>query len=327
MDNYRLQEGNWKIKTLKLINSKPTLPESAQLGRVSLVVRDLKASIEFYTKVLKMTIHQQDDSTALLGNTEAILLELKENKTAKQYLQATGLYHFAIIYPSERELAEAIAWLFALRFPNSPTDHGYSKTTYLTDPDGTTIELYVRTPERGIYQVDDNGEVSVHYADGRVGNGRDSLDLNQLFATLNDDISRVDAPLSSSASIGHVHLFSHNIQEMMVFYRDIIGFGEGMILEGFQMGDMALSEDKFHVVAFNQWKGNVLPPPQPNIGMHHYTLVVSIQKSYEELQKRLKQAEINTISHQEGFFVNDPAGLAIYITNDDSKLSITNTDH
>lgn len=307
------------MKTFELINSPAVLPESTHLGRVSMVVRDLKRSVEFYSKVLKMTLHQQDKDIAILGNAEHALLELRQDATAKSYPQSTGLYHFAIIYPAERELAEAVAWLFELGVNNSPTDHGYSKTTYLVDPDGTTIELYIRTPERAIYIEDDSGAMVVKYADGRLGNGRDPLDLDELFRTIGKD-SKIDAPLSAETAMGHVHLFAHNIEEMMLFYRDIIGLGEGMMLRGFQMGDAALSEAQFHVIAFNQWKGDVLPPPDRNIGMHHYTLVVPDDKAHSSLETQIKKAGIATTLHQGGYFIKDPAGLRLYITQDDANV-------
>lgn len=291
-----------------------------------MVVRDLAQSLEFYTKVLKMTVHQQTKTTAILGNTDHILLELKENKQAQAYPQATGLYHFAIIYPTEKELAEAVAWLFALKFSNSPTDHGYSKTTYLVDPDGNTVELYIRTPDRATYtQADGDNDVVVKYADGRIGNGRDPLDMEELFSTLTED-SQLDAPLSPETAMGHVHLFTHNIEQMLEFYRDVIGLGEGMVLKEFQMGDVALSEVEFHVIAFNQWKGDVLPPPDPNIGMHHYTLVVPDATAYTELQQRITAANIKQTPHQEGYLIKDPAGLSFYITPDDSKMELVNLD-
>lgn len=283
-------------------------------------VHNLKTSIEFYTRVLKMTVHQRTETTAILGNTDHILLELTEDSTAKQYVQNTGLYHFAIIYPNEKELAEAVAWLFMLRYANSPTDHGYSKTTYLNDPDGNTIELYIRTANRAVFTVD-NGEVIVRYADGRLGNGRDELNLEELFSTL-DKQNQLDAPLSSETAMGHVHLYARNIDDMLVFYRDVIGLGEGMMIQEFQMGDVSLSEVEFHVIAFNQWKGAVLPPPDAHLGMHHYTLVVPDNRAYADLNNRIKKAHIEMTQHQEGFFIKDPAGLTFYITQDDTKMEM-----
>ena len=72
-----------------------------------------------------------------------------------------------------------------MRYPNSPTDHGVSKTSYLDDLEGNTIELYVRSLEDGVFDIVD-GEMVVRYADGRIGSGRDPLDLDALFRELTD---------------------------------------------------------------------------------------------------------------------------------------------
>ena len=69
--------------------------------------------------------------------------------TGMAHRGTTGIYHFAILLPNRRELARAIARLFALRWPNSPTDHIMTKTTYLDDPEGNNIELYTESPEDG----------------------------------------------------------------------------------------------------------------------------------------------------------------------------------
>ena len=145
--------------------------------------------------------------------------------------------------------------------------------------------------------------------------------MQELFSLL-DDKSVLDAPLSAGTTMGHVHLFTHDIQEMLVFYRDVIGFGEGMMVSSFKMGDVALSEEQFHVIAYNEWKGKVPPPPDISNGMHHYTLVVTDDKAYAELEARIKKAKITTTPHQDGYFIKDPAGLRLYITKDDSKVVI-----
>ena len=110
-----------------------------------------------------------------------MLLRLSEDGTARRVDRGAGMYHFAILYPSRTELARAVARLFALRYPNAPTDHGVSKTSYLEDPEGNTIELYVRSLEDATMELVD-GQLVVRYADGRIGTGRDPLDVDALFA-------------------------------------------------------------------------------------------------------------------------------------------------
>src|ERR671938_107213 len=108
---------------------------ATRLGYVHLTVADLDRQIVFYENVLGFKLHWRDGSSAGLCAGKEDLLRLTEVKGARRLRGTTGLYHFAVLYPSRRELARAIARLFALRWPNYPTDHVISKTTYLDDPE------------------------------------------------------------------------------------------------------------------------------------------------------------------------------------------------
>ncbi len=77
----------------------------------------------------------------------------------------TGLYHFAVLFPNRRELARVMARLFVLKYPNYPTDHIMSKTTYLDDIEGNGIELYCESPEDGSWSMKD-GEYITTRTDG-----------------------------------------------------------------------------------------------------------------------------------------------------------------
>lgn len=297
------------MKTLDVIKGTSKLSDQTFLGSVHLKVRDINRQIEFYTKVLRMTLHDKGADYAVLGDTETPFIYLKQYDNLKAYQNTTGMYHFALLYPSEEELAKAIFWLLRLRYPNSPTDHGLSKTTYLRDAEGNEIELYVRTPDRGHY-VDANGELMMQHNDGRIDGGREALDLHELFKDLNkeDDFS---APISDM-QLGHIHLYGSNLDEMLQFYRDVIGFAEGVYFSKFGMCDMSLSEEKYHVIAFNSWKNTRLQYPEDSLGFDYYTLKVTRQ-NYDEILERVKQANLQPIINENGVFVKDPSGIKIKI--------------
>ena len=63
---------------------------------------------------------------------------------------STGLYHFALVYPSRAALADALRRLLAAGIPlEGASDHGVSESLYLRDPDGNGVELYRdRPPEQ-----------------------------------------------------------------------------------------------------------------------------------------------------------------------------------
>jgi catechol 2,3-dioxygenase len=87
----------------------------------------------------------------------------------------TGLFHFAIRYPTRRALAEALRRLGDAGVTLSgASDHGVSEALYLNDPDGIGIELYWDRP---------NDQWPRH-ADGSVEIFTRPLDLRDLMAEL-----------------------------------------------------------------------------------------------------------------------------------------------
>jgi catechol 2,3-dioxygenase len=142
---------------------------ATQVGHVSLTVSSLENQFAFYQQALGFSLHWRDDRSAGLGAGGADLLRLVEQPNVKRYQRVTGLYHFAILYPDRRELARAIARLFDLRYPNYPTDHILTKSTYLNDPEGNGVELYTESPEGGDWFMED-GDFFARRIDGSLTN-------------------------------------------------------------------------------------------------------------------------------------------------------------
>ncbi len=120
-----------------------------QIGHVHLHVGDLERSIKFYRDILGFDVQQKlGDSAAFLsagGYHHHIGLNTWQGKGAPPAPEGhAGLYHFAILYPSRKELAKALKALMDAKWPiTGASDHGVSEAIYLDDPDGNGIELYV----------------------------------------------------------------------------------------------------------------------------------------------------------------------------------------
>src|SRR5574338_988081 len=159
---------------------------ATRVGAVSLNVADLENQLTFYQQVMGFRLRWREGNQARLGSDSAELIHLVEQPGFKRYGRVTGLYHFAVLFPDRRELARAMARLFALKYPNYPTDHIMTKTTYLNDPEGNGIELYAESPEDGTWSLA-NGEYITRRADGSLSSGREPLDVKALFETLKED--------------------------------------------------------------------------------------------------------------------------------------------
>src|SRR6185437_9697380 len=81
---------------------------ATQVGFVALTVADLERSLTFYTEVFGFTLHDRTAGEATLGTQSAPLLLLHEEAGARPWphgqYASTGLYHFAVLVPTRRDL-------------------------------------------------------------------------------------------------------------------------------------------------------------------------------------------------------------------------------
>jgi catechol 2,3-dioxygenase len=291
-----------------------TLHPATRLGHVHYTVADLDRQIAFYQDVLGFKLHWQEGTRAGLGAGSEDLLLLTEVRGARRVPRTTGAYHFALLFPTRRELARAIARLFALRYPNYPTDHVISKTTYLDDPEGNNIELYIPSLEDGTWTVV-NGDPIIRHADGTPSNGREPLDVEALFRELTPN-DRLDDPLPEETKVGHVHLYGANLNDSMHFYHEVLGFDVMGLLPRFRMGDVSINGQLPHIIAFNTWQGEGAPPPPPDsIGLRYFTIVLPNRTELERVGQQVQKAGIAVEQTQDGLLVRDPSQISIVLTD------------
>jgi catechol 2,3-dioxygenase len=128
------------------------IPAGTDIGHVHLKVADLERSIAFYRDVLGFELTQRyGDQAAFLGAGgyhHHIGLNTWMSKGGPQPPKnATGLFHFAVRYPTKKDLGEALRRLIKSKTSlDGASDHGVSLAIYLRDPDGNGVELYWDRP-------------------------------------------------------------------------------------------------------------------------------------------------------------------------------------
>ena len=187
------------------------LPETARLGPVHLAVTDADRARTFWTRAVGLTVIAEDATTISLGAGRDTLIVLYPGASGPVVSRRTGLYHVAIHVPTRKDLAILTYRLFALRYPNSPTDHLVTETTYFSDQDGNGIEIAFETPERGEMVVQPNGQFGAVTVDGQPHSGREAVDLESLFAELSEGDS-LETPLPGGTRVGHVHLHINDLE-------------------------------------------------------------------------------------------------------------------
>jgi catechol 2,3-dioxygenase len=146
--------------------AEPVIHPETRIGHVHLKVSDLARSVAFYRDAFGFEVMQYyGDSAAFLsagGYHHHLGLNTWESRGGPPPQRgATGLYHFAILYPSRTELARALKRLIDHGVAiDGASDHGVSEAIYLHDPDGNGIEIYRdRPPDE--WPREEDGELSM----------------------------------------------------------------------------------------------------------------------------------------------------------------------
>jgi catechol 2,3-dioxygenase len=289
------------------------LPVGTHLGAIHLAVTDSARALDFWTRVVGLTILGRDADGIRLGAGARAIVVLHPGAVSPVVRHRTGLYHLAIHLPSRKELARALARLIARRWPNSPTDHLVTETTYLSDPDGIGIELTFETPARGELIVLPDGRPAARTAAGALQSMTEPLDVDSLLGEL-DPRESVDAPLADGARLGHVHLHVADLDAALAFYRDLIGFRPSLYMPTLRMTDAAVDRAVPHTLALNEWSGAGAPPPPPGAaGLRHFGIVVPAAGAVGEIAARLETHDWRFERIPDGIRVFDPSANAVHV--------------
>jgi catechol 2,3-dioxygenase len=143
-----------------------TIDPNVRIGHVHLKVANLQRALDFYCGVLGFELTQRYGEEAAFvsagGYHHHIGLNTWESRDgAPPPKGATGLYHFAILYPTRAALADALRRLMQANISlEGASDHGVSEALYLSDPDGNGIELYWDRPKE-LWPRDENGQIEM----------------------------------------------------------------------------------------------------------------------------------------------------------------------
>lgn len=143
-----------------------TVPDQTRIGHVHLKVSDLDKALAFYQDLLGFTLVTKYGTQAAFisagGYHHHIGLNTWQSKGAKPApVNAPGLFHTAILYPTRKDLAVILQRLIDANYPlTGASDHGVSEAIYLDDPDGNGVELYWDKPKEQ-WPVDAQGNLQM----------------------------------------------------------------------------------------------------------------------------------------------------------------------
>lgn len=261
---------------------------------VTLNVKDLQRSKQFYSKVLGLSIINESRKTLDLGATKdeilLHLIEVNNNSLTKR----EGLYHIALLFPSKVAMANTFIHMIENHYPFAgAADHGVSESVYLEDPDGNGIELYYDRPE--VEWPVKAGHLDMYVA---------MIDINKLMQSATSKNYLVDP----ATIIGHVHLRALSIGKMYKFYVELIGFN---MMVKYGNDAIFLSDAKYHHhLGINAWDNSLAKHDVNDVGLQGISLIVPSLRAKDFIAK-LKKNDIHIFNDGFGDFIYDPIGLKV----------------
>jgi catechol 2,3-dioxygenase len=292
---------------------------STSVGHVRLNVRSVERSLHFYHDLLGFQlIGKTSDKRAMLApissNNNDHILELSRLDTPHRmtegeqpFVRQAGLYHFAILLPSRRHLANIFKHLTEnsnhLNFEGA-ADHAVSESLYLRDPDSIGVEIY-RDRDQSEWKRTSQFQVEMR---------TDHLNLDKLLAEAQD---QNEWHMPSKTVIGHVHLHVSNLANSRKFYSEILGLHHTCSYRG---ANFFAAGSYHHHIATNTWLGNdITDADSRNPGLDHFSLNLKSKQNFDELLRQLRRIKVKVLSddnnkiNKESFFILDPDKIKIQI--------------
>lgn len=270
---------------------------ATQVGLVALTVASLERSVRFYSDIFGFTVLDQKAGEATLGTPSSPLLLLREEPGARPWphdrYAYTGLYHFAVLVPTRRDLGRWLRhWLqMGLPLPGQG-DHLVSEALYISDPDGNGIEIYRDRPRS-----------EWHWDNGQVRMAVDPVDIRGVLAEAETD----DEPWTGfpdGTRVGHIHLQIADVPQAKVFYHDVLGFD---VVATMPSALFVSAGGYHHHIGMNTWHSRNAPPaPAGTAGLRFFTLEIASEDARAAIVARLNAADIPSTQTPDAVIVQDP---------------------
>ena len=317
-----------------------TIDSGMSIAKVSLNVSDLNRSVDFYKSVLGFkTIGKVSSEKAVLGvNGQADsdfshLVELLQaqgsqsaNRTNKDFnpsqsnlvnrgkARTAGLYHFAVLLPERKFLADMLQNLNKNRdfvYFEGFADHLVSESIYIRDPDFIGIEIYRDRPKsQWSWRQDSDNINNNHHS--QVEMATLPLNTRELLKEATTDGWK-GMPLKTT--IGHIHLHVSSTERARQFYQDSLGLE---LTARIPNALFFAANGYHHHVATNTWMGtDIAKAASETIGLNHFDIMLSNRQEFERLLDRAASRNIDLnkktgISERSGIVaIHDPDDITI----------------
>jgi catechol 2,3-dioxygenase len=267
------------------------------MGAITLNVHDLKNMQQFYHAIIGLDVLQEDVGRVTLGFDNKSIVILKQSDATTEEPGSAGLYHLAILFLTQGDLARAVQRVRSgtPELFSGSADHLVSEAFYLIDPEGNGVELYY---DRNTMEWEwENGFVKMdsHYISPE--------DYVQKHASSKSKESEV--------RLGHVHLRVGNIEEAEKFYVTIVGFA----ITSRMPSALFVSMDGYHHhIGMNTWESLGAGKRSDALGLSGFEILLHKPADFLMLKKRLHEATIAFEERDQVLEFSDPWNNRIVVS-------------
>lgn len=275
-------------KKMSLLNN------NIQMGAVSLRVKNLLETKQFYTEVIGLEVIREDESFVSLGVDGEALVLLNQVESLSH---DTGLYHMAFLLPSENDLTAFLFHASKINFNiDGAGDHIYSQAFYLHDNEGNGIEIYADRPKKDWPYIDPT----------TLKGMTEEVDIQAMIDRYNGEPW---TKMPSGSIMGHVHLQVRDLDKAKQFYGDFLGMD---ILTNLPTALFMSKNGYHHHLGMNTWQK---AKPSEQGALISYEIKVD---NLDNIKNSLEnQNEYEFKETDKGFLVHDGQGIWTHLVRSD----------
>jgi len=275
------------------------------ISHLQLKVSNLERSIDFYTNIIGFKVLEQtNDTVYLTADGNHSLVSLVKVAKAVDPSRFTGLYHFALLLPTRRDLGNVLQHFAKHNVRIGAGDHHVSEALYLNDPDGNGIEIYADRPS----------EYWKWNSDEHVYMTTEHVDIQGVMAEGDGSWSG----LPSGTVMGHIHLAVSHLSKAEQFYTKVLPYE---IVTRYGNQALFISTGKYHHhIGMNTWHtAGADPSAQDVTGLKSYTVVLNDLEYAEKVKQNLITHGYAVESIENG---SSYGGTPLFATEDTSGIKI-----
>lgn len=280
------------------------------VSHVQLKVSNLQQSIAYYTDIIGFQVLQQTETEAYFtADGKTSLLSINEVEDAVSQKGHTGLYHFALLLPTRKDLGNYVQHFIQKNVKIGAGDHDVSEALYLYDPDGNGIEIYADRPDT---EWKWNADEQVYMTTLQVD-----------FESVLREADGHYAGLPADTVMGHIHLSVNDLQRTEEFYTNVLDYN---VVTRYGKQALFLSTGNYHHhIGTNTWHSEgTTALPENAVGLRSYTIVLADEEVAERMKASLEAAnyvvepfeQAPLSGGKQAFSTLDPNGIRILFTTE-----------